>query len=239
MLVSDLIKASMRKLGVVASGELPTPEELNDALSALQSMLRSWAALNINIFASVKESFTLTSSKFLYTWGAGGDITTDRPNQVAGAYILESGGVTHPVDIISEGKYRNISVKGTISRPYALFFHPTFPLAEIYLYPVPQDAEALYLDSFKPFSESGSIDALGSTISFPGFYEEPLIYSLAGRLAPEYGKTLAPEVAAIAASSYDRLIIRNAAERVEPVYILTPASSPYGARYSINSDTYH
>jgi hypothetical protein len=239
MLVSTLIGSSLRKLGVYASGETPDASELADGLSALQSMLRSWAALNINVFATVKETKTLTPAKYLYTWGTGGDITTARPHQIAGAYILESGGVSHPVDLISESQYRNTVVKGTVSRPYALFFHPSFPLAEIYLYPVPSDAEVLYLDSWKSFTETSSFSSTSDTLAFPLHYEEPLIYNLAVRLAPEFGKTLAPEVAAIAVSSYERLVILNAANQVEPVFILVPASAPYGARYSINSDTNH
>jgi hypothetical protein len=239
MIVQDLIKASMRKLGAVASGELPTPDELADGLSALQSMLRSWAAMQMNVYASVKESFTLIPTQYIYTWGIGGDINSDRPNQVAGAYVQESGGVSHPVDIISEGQYRGITVKNTASRPYALFFHPTYPFAEVYIYPVPVDAEQMFLDSFKPFSESGSIDDVNSTIVFPGYYEEALIYNLAIRLAPEYGKAIPIEVAGIATASYDRMIIKHAAEQVEPTYILIPACAPYGARYSINSDSYH
>lgn len=242
MLVADLLSSSLRKIGALSSGEIIEPTRQAEALSALQSMLRSWGAMSLNVFASIKENITLTPTKFLYTWGTGGDINTARPNQVLGAYVLEgsgSTGVTHPVDIISEGKYRTISVKGTTSRPFALFFHPTYPLGEVYLYPVPDTAEGLYLDSFKPFVETGSFGLVTDTLVFPAYYEEPLIYNLAIRLAPEYGKTASAEVVAIAKQSKDDLNILNAANQVEELYILTPASSPYGARYSINSDSYH
>jgi hypothetical protein len=242
MLVSALLSSSLRKIGALSSGETIETARQAEALSALQSMLRSWGALSVNVFASIKENITLIPTKSLYTWGTGGDINTARPNQVLGAYVLEGSGatgVTHPVDIISEGKYRTISVKGTTSRPFALFFHPSFPLAEVYLYPVPDLAEGLYLDSFKPFVETGSFGLTTDTLVFPAYYEEPLIYNLAIRLAPEYGKTASAEVVAIAKSSYTDMTILNSANQVEELYILTPASSPYGARYSINSDSYH
>jgi hypothetical protein len=207
-------------------------------VSALQSMLYSMAAEKINVFASVKESFTLTPPTYLYTWGVGGVINTARPNQVIGAYIEDSGGVTHSIDIITEGRYRSISVKGTAGRPHALFFHPKYPLADLYLYPAPQAAESLRLDSIKPFTAASSFNAVTDTIAFPSFYEEPLIYNLSVRIAPEFGKTVPAEVVAIAVNSYNRLLSLNAAQQLEPVYILVPASSPYGAGYSINTDGY-
>jgi hypothetical protein len=239
MQVSSLISSSLRKIGALSSGEVIETTRQQEALSALQSMLRAWGTLGINVFASVKESVALVPGQFLYTWGSGGNISTSRPNQVTGAYVLESGGTTHPVDIITEGKYRSISVKGTVSRPFALYFHPTYPLAELFLYPVPDTAESLYLDSYKPFVETGSFGLTTDTLAFPSYYEEPMIYNLAIRLAPEYGKSVSAEVAAVAKSSYLDLTTLNAANQIEMLYIITPASSPYGARYSINSDSYH
>jgi hypothetical protein len=239
MTAEDLIKAALRKITVFASGETPEPEDLADGLFDLQNMLHTWAAKRILIFASTKEDVTLQSSKFLYTWGTGGNINTSRPHQVTGASIVDSEGITHDVDIISEGKYRMIAVKGTLSRPYALYFHPTFPLAEIYLYPVPQDVETLKLESFKPFTETSSFDSLKATLSFPVNYSEALIYNLAVRLASGYGKTVSLEVATIATDSYNAIVGVNAANQVEEVAVSVPAGINNAGRYSINSDTYH
>ena len=238
MKVSALIEASLRKIGVTPSGEGIEPARLDDGLAALQSMLRSWGAVSSNVFATIKENFTLTAGVGNYSWGTGGSINTARPNQVTGAYILEGGTTTHPVDIITEGTYRGISVKDTTGLPYSLFFHSNYPLASLYLYPVPDSAYVLYLDSYKPFTETSSFGLTTDTISFPSYYEEPIIYNLAIRLAPEYGKTISSEVGAIAKSSLDALINANVSGRVEQIYIRVPASAPYGSRYSINSDSY-
>lgn len=237
MTVQELITASMRKLGVVASGETPTPNELADGLMALQGMLRFWAARKIVIFASVKESFSLVGGTSSYTWGSGGTITTARPNQVIGAFIRDGANVDHSVDVISEGVYRRISVKTTSSRPYALFYHPTYPTGNLYLYPTPADAETMHLESFKPFTETSSFDAQASTLAFPLNYEEPMIYNLARRLASEYGKKLADDDLKLAEDGFSVLMSLNAANQIEPSRIEIPASW-YSRRYSINSDTY-
>lgn len=239
MQVSTLIAASLRKIGGLSSGETIETTRQTEALYALQSMLRSWGAVSNYVFASVKESTTLTAGTATYTWGSGGAINSARPNQLIGAYILDSGSMTHPVDIISEGEYRTITDKTTSSRPDKIFLYPAFPLSTLYLHPVPSATETLYLDSYKPFTESSSFTLTTDEIDFPLYYEEPIIYNLAIRLAPEYGKSASVEVALIAKSSLDFLMILHAAGKVEPVFVLIPANAPYGAGYSINSDSYH
>ena len=238
MLVSTLLEASLRKIGAMSSGETIEPTRQAEALSALQSMLRSWGGMSNNVFASVKEAIPLVIDKSLYTWGVGGDIDSLRPHKILGAYILDNEGVTHPVDIISEGRYRSITMKTLGSRPYILYFHPSYALAEVYLYPVPIAAESLYIDSYKPFVETASFALVTDTLVFPCNYEEPIIYNLALRLAPEYGRTVPPAVALIAKSSFDDINILNAANTVEPVYIAVPACGAYGAGYSINTNCY-
>ena len=238
MLVSNLISSSLRKIGALSSGETIETTRQAEALTALQSMLRSWGAVSANVFATVKESHTLTSGTGTYTWGSGGDISTARPNQVTGAYILEDGTTTYPVNIVPEGTYRAISVKSTTGIPGSLFFYSSYPLATLYIYPVPDAAYVLYLDSFKPFTEASSFGLVTDTLSFPSYYEEAIIYNLAIRLAPEYGKTVSTEVGAIAKSSFDSLLNANTSGRVEQIYIRVPGSLPYGTRYSINSDSY-
>jgi hypothetical protein len=238
MLVSALIGSSLRKIGALSSGETIETTRQAEALSALQLMLRSWGVVNNNIFASIKESKVLTSGTASYTWGSGGDIYTLRPSQIIGTYILDSSGVTHPVDLITESQYRSISVKTTSGRPNSLLFYTSYPLATISLYPVPDSSDTLYLDSYKQFTETGSFGLVTDTLVFPSYYEEPIVYNLAIRLAPEYGKSVSAEVATIAKSSLDIITNLNASARVEPIYLQIPASGSYGAGYSINTDSY-
>jgi hypothetical protein len=239
MTVEGLIKAALRKLGVIASGESPSTDELSDGLTALQSMLRRWASKRMMVYASTKESFSLVAGTYNYTYGLGGTFNSARPHMILGGYILDSEGVTHPIDLVDEAKYRSITVKATISRPYAMYFHPNYPLASLYLYPVPDAVETLYIDSIKAFTETSSISATTDTLSFPPNYEEALIYNLAVRLASEFGKAIPVEVGILAESSYRDISTLNSANSVESIIIAIPAGLSYGARYSINSDSNH
>ena len=238
MLVSSLLNASLRKIGGLSSSETPETARSAEALEALQSMLRSWSSLRINVFASVKESFNLVSGTASYSWGSGGVIATARPNNLLGVYVRDSSGVDHPVEIVSEGRYRSVTSKTLSGRPTYTFLHPLYPLAYLYVYPVPDAIEAMWLDSLKPFTEASSFSAITDIIAFPVNYEEAIIYNLAIRLAPEYGKTVSAEVALIASKSFSNLITLNAASQVEPVSITVPGDSLYGDGYSINTDSY-
>jgi len=233
MIVSTLIKSAMRKAGVLSSGESPETTREAEALESLQIMLRSWASKRILVFASIKESFSLIATQSLYTWGIGGNITTTRPHQILGVFVRDSGGTDYSVEIISEGKYRDISSKTTAGRPEYLFYHPLYPLGAIYLYPTPQDAETMHLESLKPFTETSSFSAVSDTLAFPPNYEEVLVYNLAVRIAPEYGVRMSAEAIAIAGNSYDALVILNASNQVEPVKL----SLPVGNRVTFNINT--
>jgi len=240
MIVQDLIKASMRKIGVLSSGETPESARLTEALGALQVMLRSWASKRILVFGSTKESFTLVSGKNSYTWGVSGDITTTRPHQILGAFVRDSGGMDYPVGIISEGIYRSIQVKTITGRPCYLFYHPLYPQSVIYLYPTPQDAETMWIDSLKPFTETSSFSLVTDTIAFPLNYEEALVYNLAIRIAPEFGAIVPAETVAIARSSFNDLVALNASNQMETIpidqFLPIDYSIGYMKRYNINTD---
>jgi hypothetical protein len=138
----------------------------------------------------------------------------------------------YPVDIISELAYHDISNKTSQGRPDRLWYKPSYPLAYVYLYPTPDAVYSLYVESLKPFTQTSSFNAITDTLSFPPEYEEPMLYGLVERIAPEYGKTLPPEVIGVANISYNTLINLNASNQVEPVSILLPVRSH--GKYNIN-----
>lgn len=220
MTVLEIIKASLRKIGGLSGNETPESYLQTEALTALQMMLRAWSQKQILVYSSVSESFSLSAGVAAYSWGSGGTITTTRPHSIIGAYIRDSGGIDYPQDIISEGQYRRLSSKTTSGRPDSVFYRPSYPLAYLYFYPVPSTVEVVYIDSLKSFTETSSFATVNDTLSFPSNYEEAIVYNLAIRLAPEYGRGVSEEVKTIAVSSYSDLTNRNAANQVEPVNLV-------------------
>lgn len=217
MVVLDILKTSLKKIGQLESGRDILSVRQTDALSNLQMMLRSWASKQILVFASTKENFSLVAAQSSYTWGTGGNITTTRPHKILGGFVRDSSNVDYLVDIISEGEYRELEAKSTAGRPDSMFFHPLFPLAYLYVYPVPDTVETFYIDSLKPFTETSSFAAVTDEIDFPPNYEEPIVYNLAVRLATEYGVSISAELAAVAKEGADSLVRLNAFNQREPV----------------------
>ena len=229
MIITDMLKASLRAIGAYKTGNSLDAGDAADALDALRIMLADWFSEGIFVFASVLESHTLSSGTAAYTIGDGGDIKTIRPTRILGGYIRESGH-DYPVDPIKEGQYRAIPEKSTQGRPEYLFYQPSYPLGQINLYSTPDQAYALWFWSEKPLDEIGP----EQDINFEASSRAAVKWNLAINLAPEKGRRVTPELAALAKDSRNRLISVNAARQVEPVRLNTPFTG--GAGYDINAD---
>ncbi|MCC7570623.1 packaged DNA stabilization gp4 family protein [Candidatus Micrarchaeota archaeon] len=223
---------SLRKIGALSSGETIETARQAEALQALQVMLRGWSSQSINIFVATKEDITLIGGVGSYTWGSGGDIATTRPNQVISAYLL-SGSTTSRIEIIDEGKYRRITDKTVSGTPSLLLYRPSYPLGQIFLFPVPSSAFTLVSYSYKEFTETGSFALTTDTMALPAVYQEAVIYNLALRLAPEYGKTASSDVRSVAETSFMDLVNLNAANQIETVTLGLPIGFKY-TDYAIN-----
>lgn len=198
----DLIQASMRMIGVLASGESLSANEATDALSSLNRMLATWSNENLLIYSKTLETFTLVSNQQSYTMGSGGNFNTTRPQLIENASLRTTSSSTAldlPIEIIDKDQWASISVKSIASSiPTKLFVQSTYPLATLWLWPIPSDANTLVLWSWKTLS---SIATTAATVDLPPGYEDAIIWNLAVRLGPEYGRPADPMVVAEAAES--------------------------------------
>ena len=192
MIAGDILKRALRLAQVFAQGEDPTgTDEETDALAVLNSMLASWSAERLLVPALVTDTLVLTASDGEYTFGIGGDINSVRPRRIEYAFIRDNGNNDYPVNIIHAQNYNEITLKSTEGRPAQLYFIAEYPLARIKLYYVPNAAETLHMDSWKPLL---SIATAATTINLPEEYQMPLEYNLAVAIAPEYAQSLPREV---------------------------------------------
>ena len=67
-----LIKAALRSIGAIATGETPTAAEMADGLESMKLMFRSWSAKNIRLYYTKQETLTMGGASS-YTIGSGGD----------------------------------------------------------------------------------------------------------------------------------------------------------------------
>ncbi len=203
------LKTAMRQVGALESGESPTSDEQTDGLAAANRMLDSWNAEELMCFAIQRTTHTLVASTNPQTIGSGGNINTDRPEDIEKAGLIISGETyEYPVDILpTMAEYARIVDKETAdSRPLKLFYELGVTLGKIYLYPVPNAANTLVLYRWFPFS---SIATVGTSITFAPGYEDAFTSGLAIRLVAEGLGALNPAIVKMASESLWKIEIRN------------------------------
>jgi hypothetical protein len=198
-----LIKAALRAIGVIATGETPTADELSEGLESLKFMLRHWSDKKIMICVITQDTVTLDGSTY-YTIGSEGDCDTVRPAEIIGASLGDASGVSSPIILIGEARYRSLTLKSLGGRAEFLWYNPDFPLGKLYFWPL--GSGTAYLDSLKPLTEPALIT---STIQFPPGYDEAIKWNLAVRMAPEYEKTPSNIVISLAKSCLDDIQAQN------------------------------
>jgi len=187
MTAQELIKAALRALGVIATGETPSAAELEDGLEALNMMLANWSDERLMVHAITEDSHALTSGTASYTIGSGADIDTKRPVKIEDAFIRESN-LDTPVTIVGQKEYNSVALKSDTGTPTMLYYNPGWTTGTIYLAPTPGSGLTLYLYSFKAHAAKGGTDlltTLTSTVSFPPSYHAAIKWNLAVDLAPE------------------------------------------------------
>lgn len=97
-----------------------------------------------------------------------------------------------PLNKIGDEDYASIGLRGLRSTyPTVWYDDGNFPLRTLYFWPVPAQAWAVELWLWEPLDQNVDLDA---ELNLPPGYERYLRYKLAMELAPEFGKTVPPEV---------------------------------------------
>lgn len=221
---ADIIKRSLRLIGAIAAGETPSATEQADGLEALNAMLDSWRTESLAVYALRDETLTLTGAA-TYTIGPSGSLNTTRPVSIESAY-QRVGDIDYPLRIASAIAWAGISDKSTTSSIADwLFYLPAVPLGTLYLYPIP-DSGVLHLVTWTPLTALAAAD----TVSLPPGYQDALTYNLAVHHAPEYGRPVPVEVAALALAKKANI------QRVNFRAPIMDVGTGTGRRYDIRSD---
>lgn len=210
---SDLITAALKMAGVLGLGQIASAEDLNDAMAAANRMLSMWNRLRWLVYVLKTVSIQCTGATS-YTVGPNGDIDLpQRPNRLESVYFRQYISdnpfyVDYPVGIIEAREdYNAISVKGLQSFPQYAFYESDWPLGNLYIWPIPVTIYTVFISVLQPLTQFSS---LTDSLAMPPEYEEPFVYNLAVRLCGMYGRSVPPEVVAIAKSSLSVLRRANA-----------------------------
>lgn len=219
--VADLIAGAFRVLGVLAADEIPSASEQSNAFDSLNRMMDSWANERLTLFATSRDTYALTPGLNPHTIGTGGTFNVTRPIRIdrASLVLANSSNAELPLNILDDEGWQLAQGKTTQGTPVYLWPETKYPLINLWLNPVPLNADTLVLYTWQ---QLGRFAAATSTVAFPPGYEEAILFNLAKRLAPEYGATLSPEAAETAVeslASVKRLNTKPAYLRSDPALL--------------------
>jgi hypothetical protein len=177
----------MRKLGVLARGEVPRGEEASDLMRDLNRMIGSWNNQNLLVKGIQIDEFLLTPGKKTYTLGPGGDFDIVAPVKTKSVFYKVDSAYQTSLDIIDSSKWGVL--QGNIVEsdiPTHVFIDNDYPLQKVRLYPTPSTANTLVLHNYRVLEK---VTSLTQEIDLQDGYELALVTNLALAIAPDFGKT--------------------------------------------------
>jgi hypothetical protein len=190
-----IIKAALRNLGVIATGETPQANMADECLYSLNQMLQRWNNEKMMIYHLSTSLYTITPGKASYTLGPTGsgsdwDAGTVRPLllQKWGAFVRQTISPTlnqdYKLNYIPADRWNNIFLKGqTTNFPSTYNMEFSYPLMVIKLWPVPTIALEFGISSYDQFDTF----TLTDNFALPSGYEDCIIWNLSIDLAPQFG----------------------------------------------------
>ena len=197
----DIINGSLRLLGVLAEGEVPSAETSQDALVAMQQMIESWNTERLSVFSTQDQVFTWPAGQLNRTLGPSGDFVGNRPVLLDDAtYFKDPGtGVSYGIKFINQQQYDGIAVKSVTSTyPQVIFVNNTFPDIDMFVYPRPTRDLEWHFISVEELTQPAN---LATQLHFPPGYLRAFRYNLACEFAPEFGVEPSRQVSRIAMTS--------------------------------------
>lgn len=228
----DLITDSLVDLGVISPVDSIDATQVTGLFRRLNQMIAMWSMQSMLIYGDTLVNKMLTDGVSSYSIGTGADINTARPNAIKTAYT-RSGNTDTPLEIIDEYKYSGIADKATTSEPSYLYYNPSFPNGAIKLWPVPDQAYALFLEVEQPLTQFANLD---TAISLPNGYEEAIRFNFMKRIAGGYGKKLTSEQASLAADGLN--LVKKANRRNDSFEASLPRELTSRGSFDINSGKY-
>lgn len=188
----DYINSSLRLIGSLASGELPSATENQDALAILNQMLDVWQAKAWMIPGLQRLIFAPATLKQTYSVGPLGDLNIVRPSKVTAVSVINQPGSTQPIelglDLVSAtsepGGWRDIPVKNTQGAlPLRCWDDCAYPARNLNFWPIPTVTInfALYI----PQLLTQFLD-LTTQFQLPPIYTKAIRFNLAKDLMPEF-----------------------------------------------------
>lgn len=183
----EIINGSLRLIGALAEGEVPSAETSADALMAMNQMIDSWNTERLMIYNTIDQQFTWPSDEITQTLGPTGDFVGLRPVALDDStyYRDASTGVSFGIKFINQQQYDGIAVKTVTSTyPQVMWINMEYPDIAMTIYPKPTRALEWHFVSVQELTQPAT---LATELAFPPGYLRAFRYNLAREIAAEFG----------------------------------------------------
>jgi len=172
-----------------------------------------------------------------YTIGLGQQFNTERPAKIEAAFIRMQGGSNLPVDyplqvLRAKEDYDRISIKTLNAFPQYVFYDSTFPVGNVFVWPVPNNQYQIFLTVM---TQLQAFQNLSEVIVMPAEYLDAMQWNLADRILTIYGLPENPKITRYAEVSM-RAIMENNSQI--PLLHMPVALRGKSGAYNIYGDFY-
>jgi len=212
--VLDLVTRAMFDLGILQEGEVPTPQQASDGLSALNDWIDGLAPQFLTVYAVTRTTWTLDSSTS-YTVGTGGDVNIARPTSPQAieniGYINNNFDPAVEVQLgpcLTEDAYAAIPIKD-YENPYPtnFYYSATWPLGTLIPFPIP--TASLLEGVIYTKTAVTEFTSLTQSVSVPPGYRRYFRTNLALEVAPVFSVQPSPVLVRMAQQSEETIKTAN------------------------------
>ena len=232
----DIINLALKTANVVGVGQSSLPEDINDCFNMLNMMIAQWQRRRYMVYNLKTVSITATGATS-YTIGLGQQFNTERPAKIEAAFIRMQGGSNLPVDyplqvLRAKEDYDRISIKTQNAFPQYVFYDSTFPVGNVFVWPVPNNQYQIFLTVM---TQLQAFQNLSEVIVMPAEYLDAMQWNLADRILTIYGLPENPKITRYAEVSM-RAIMENNSQI--PLLHMPVALRGKSGAYNIYGDFY-
>jgi len=232
----DIVNLALKTANVVGVGQSSLPEDINDCFNMLNMMIAQWQRRRYMVYNLKTVSITATGATS-YTIGLGQQFNTERPAKIEAAFIRMQGGSNLPVDyplqvLRAKEDYDRISIKTLNAFPQYVFYDSTFPVGNVFVWPVPNNQYQIFLTVM---TQLQAFQNLSEVIVMPAEYLDAMQWNLADRILTIYGLPENPKITRYAEVSM-RAIMENNSQI--PLLHMPVALRGKSGAYNIYGDFY-
>ncbi|WP_024873155.1 hypothetical protein [Tolumonas lignilytica] len=224
-----LINMAAKQLGVLGDGQTLSGPIIQDCFALLNMMLNQFSEESLTVYQMLDLKFTATGAQ-TYSVGSGGDVPLAYPPvSIVGAESTLNNVVT-PLRIVqAKEDFRRIALPGMQGFPKMVFLDTGYPLATLYVWPIPTSAYTITLQVMQPFTE---FQYLTDAVNLRPSYKSLLMFNLACWIAPIFG--IDPPATVVAQALNSKRVVSRANAQVPLLQVDQSLLS--GGHYNIYAD---